>query len=582
MAGVPPATVPALLRLGALPQRDWGDALEEVLQIDVGLLDVERVSFWSFQRDPPSIACELGYVRGKRLFERGAMFLESECREYLSEVRRARVVAVRDATTDSRLACLAEYVRSHDIGALLDVPVFAGGELAGILCHEHIGGPREWTTHEIEIALSMSHTVAALLEARARSNAEEAERRAAFLAHAGAALATALEVQEAQRKAVRLAVPTLGEIATLIAFDGARAWRAAQAHATPEGQTLLEQLTKQYGGDIQAPGLGVQAIRERQSLILPVVEPDALGKEGLHEPEIALLKELHVRSAMAVLTRARGVITGVLTFAATARNYGRDELRFAEAYASQVGILLSNVQLYSRAQEAVRARDEFLSLAAHEIRTPLAALTFSAEVLARETPTDAPNGVRGAVAILGRQTKRLSRLSDLLIAATEADAAPMALSMETIDVAALVREVAADFEELLARAGCELRLVAEKPVVIHGDRVELKVVVASLLDNAMKFGAGRPIDVTVDAPSGHARVTVRDHGMGISNEQHARLFQRFERGVSPRHFGGLGLGLHISSRIVAAHGGSIRAESRAGEGAALIVELPCDATREQG
>ena len=110
--------------------------------------------------------------------------------------------------------------------------------------------------------------------------------------------------------------------------------------------------------------------------------------------------------------------------------------------------------------------------------------------------------------------------------------------------------------------------------MIHGDLTELKVVVSNLLNNAMKFGAGRPVDVAVDAPDGKARVTVRDHGIGIPDEQRARIFRRFERGVSMRHFGGLGLGLHLASRIVEAHGGTLRASSGAGEGATLTFELP--------
>ena len=154
MVGVPLTTIPALLRLGALPTHDWDKALGEVLRIASGLLEVERVSYWCFRDDPPCIVAELGYVRSRLLFERGAVLLESESGEYLAETRRVQVLAIDDAASDARVRSFASYLAKHDVGALLDVPVFAGGKLVGILCHEHVGGPREWTARDAELARS--------------------------------------------------------------------------------------------------------------------------------------------------------------------------------------------------------------------------------------------------------------------------------------------------------------------------------------------------------------------------------------------------------------------------------------------
>jgi signal transduction histidine kinase len=99
--------------------------------------------------------------------------------------------------------------------------------------------------------------------------------------------------------------------------------------------------------------------------------------------------------------------------------------------------------------------------------------------------------------------------------------------------------------------------------------------VTNLLSNAIKFGPGKPIEVFVGAERGVARLVVRDHGIGVAPEERDRIFGRFERAVSERHYGGLGLGLYISRRIVEVHGGSIRYDSRPGDGAAFTVELPC-------
>lgn len=98
---------------------------------------------------------------------------------------------------------------------------------------------------------------------------------------------------------------------------------------------------------------------------------------------------------------------------------------------------------------------------------------------------------------------------------------------------------------------------------------------SNLLSNAVKFGAGKPIEISIEQAQGRARLEVKDHGIGIAPERRERIFERFERAVSARHYGGLGLGLDICRRIVEAHGGSIRVESELGHGAKFTVELPC-------
>jgi signal transduction histidine kinase len=574
MVGVPAATIPALLRLGALSKHDWDRALEEVLRIASALLGVDRVSYWTFRDDPPSIHAELGYVSSRLLFERGTVLLESDCGEYVAETRRLQILAIDDTASDARARSLASYLKQHGVGALLDVPVFARGKLAGILCHEHVGGPREWTARETELALSVGQALATALEARARGSAEDAEQRSSFLARVSTALARTLDLDEARELTVRLPIPLLAEMVLLIGYDGARAWSLAQAHQDAGGQALLDRLARQRSDDVSGPGIGMKALREQQSLLLPLTNPSTLHAAGLDEESAGLIRRLGIRSAMSVLLEVRGETTGALTFATTTKSYDNDDLHFAESYAQRVGLMLSNVELYAQAKDAILVRDEFLSLAAHELRTPLMSLTLSADVLAKEACPDAPIASRRAVETIARQTRGLARLSDLLLAASQTERAPIRVDREPVDLAALVREVTTDFETALTRAGCELRLAADAPVLIHGDLTELRVVVSNLLNNAMKFGAGRPVDVAVDAPDGKARVTVRDHGIGIPDEQRARIFRRFERGVSMRHFGGLGLGLHLASRIVEAHGGTLRASSGAGEGATLTIELP--------
>lgn len=566
------SVVATLLRLGVMGKSDWDGALQQVLEICCDLLVVERASYWSFHDDPTAITCELGYVHSKRLLERGLVVTEGSAPEYFELVRSVNVLAIRDVRQDSRLGALSAYFATHAICGLLDVPVFARGRLAGILCHEHVGAPRDWTPHDHELALTLSQTLARLLEARARDHAEQSERRAAFLAQVASALADTLDPARAGEIVVRRGLPVLGDICSLVGYDGHRAWRIAAAHVEPAGQRILDELCARYGPDIDGPGLGMQALRERQSLLLPVTDEATLREAGLVDGHIELIGALRVRSLLSVLLRVRDEVTGVLTFGSRNRHYDREDMRFAEAYAQLVGTLLENARLYAQAQAAIGARDDFLSLAGHELRTPLTSLQLAVDVLRKATPATAT--AQRAVDTIARQTTRLSRLTELIVMTARQCDGELPLRFTRLDLGVLVRAVTRDFADLFARAGCELRLHADDGVIVEGDETGLEVVVSNLLANAMKFGKGAPIEVRVRRQGGAVRLVVCDHGIGIPLERLESVFDRYQRAVPLNHFGGLGLGLHITAKIVDAHRGQIRADSRPGEGATFTVELP--------
>jgi signal transduction histidine kinase len=279
---------------------------------------------------------------------------------------------------------------------------------------------------------------------------------------------------------------------------------------------------------------------------------------------------------MAVPLQFRGKLTGAMSFMSDHRTYGQDDLRFAEAYARQVSGILENTRLYQQAEEAIRVRDEFVSLASHELRTPLTALRTSAEGILRQVDKGdgaASESVLRLGRIVARQVEHLDRLSERLLAASQI-VGHLTLQTERFDLAASVGEVTRGLAARAAQFRSGIRVEAAAPVIGIWDRGRIDQAVCNLLENAIKFGAGQGIEVSVGARDGTAIISVRDRGIGISAEHLGLLFQRYQRGVSAQNFGGLGLGLYIVRVIVEAHGGTVRAESRIGEGAAFVVELP--------
>ncbi|MBZ4419807.1 PAS domain-containing sensor histidine kinase [Myxococcus sp. RHSTA-1-4] len=229
-------------------------------------------------------------------------------------------------------------------------------------------------------------------------------------------------------------------------------------------------------------------------------------------------------------------------------------------------------------QEAIRARDEFLSVASHELKTPLTSLGLRLHALARAIDADPDSSLARRhgreVAAMKRQVARLAELIDGLLDVSRISTGRLRIHREEVDLAALVQEVAARFGPEAERAGCALDLRLAGPCVGSWDRLRLEQVVSNLLSNALKYGAGRPVHLHVEEREGHARLWVRDEGIGIDAAAHARIFQKFERAVSERHYGGLGLGLYVVRTLIEAMGGTIRVESQPGEGATFFVELP--------
>jgi len=305
------------------------------------------------------------------------------------------------------------------------------------------------------------------------------------------------------------------------------------------------------------------------------------------EPEIGdpraipLLGRLHVSTYLRVPLVARDRCLGVMFLLATApqRRYGPADLALAEELGRRAALALDNARLYAKAQEAIGLRDEFLTIASHELKTPITSLQMQIQVterLVRRAPSAnvTPARLESMLQVLNRQTARLGHLVDELLDVSRLHTRRLGLVCEPVELASLIREVVEQMAAQLAAAGCSIALEMDEPVVGYWDRSRLEQVLLNLLSNAMKYGTHRPIFVGARRQGDTAAITVRDQGIGIAEEDQQRIFNRFERAVSAQNFGGLGLGLYLVRSIVTSHGGSVRVESKPNAGATFIVELP--------
>ncbi|HEX4404975.1 MAG TPA: ATP-binding protein [Polyangia bacterium] len=235
-------------------------------------------------------------------------------------------------------------------------------------------------------------------------------------------------------------------------------------------------------------------------------------------------------------------------------------------------------RLVRELEEAISARDDFLSIASHELRTPLTPIRLSVQSLKRKGQSLAavmPKGLANQLETMDRQVGRLDTLINELLDVSRITVGRLDLELSEFDATVLVREVVGRFQQELDWGGYKVTLDLDSPVVGRWDRLRLDQVVSNLLSNAMKYGGERKtIELRVADGAAGIEISVRDHGVGISVEDQERIFERFERLISVRHFGGFGLGLWIVRQIVEAHGGRVQVHSSPGEGSTFTVQVP--------
>jgi len=294
-----------------------------------------------------------------------------------------------------------------------------------------------------------------------------------------------------------------------------------------------------------------------------------------------------VKSLVMVPIRTANPIGAIGNYWASRHLVTDAELNVLQALADLTSVALENIQLYSKLQNKIREveasvkmRDEFLSVAAHELRTPLTALQLQlqslSELATRQNASQDRLSQRACSAVT--HSKRLSTLVDGLLDVSRVSSGHIAFQFESCDLVRITKDVIERFTEQAQRQGSPVSISAPESVLGMWDRLRIEQIITNLLSNAIKYGAHKPIEITVEQRPNFALLSVDDRGMGICEADRERIFERFERAVPLRHYGGLGLGLYISRKIAQAHGGNISVQSELALGSRFVVELPLHAS----
>lgn len=373
----------------------------------------------------------------------------------------------------------------------------------------------------VQVFLAMS-SLCTLLLASLACERQRVERIQQLLADAGTVLAESLKPSDTLPRVARLVVPELASGMVLWLKDEAgRLVPAVRVGVSPELEARLR---------AEVPGV-VFASRRR------------LGPEG---------------ASVLARIQHRGRVLGGLALVMAGRTHPLHprSATFVEDLAHHCALALENARLLSESQQALQARDEFIAVAAHELRTPLTALKLQLQSLLRllrQSP--AGEEVLSRFHAVARQVSRLGRLVESLLDVERIHTGRLRLEQEPVELAELVQDVVERFGGELERAGCELRVKTLGRATGLWDRTQLEQALGHLLGNALKFGAGHPIELTVESRDGRARLAVKDQGPGVPPEA-------------------MELGLVLTRQIAEAHGGRLQVISRSGAGATFVIELP--------
>jgi PAS domain S-box-containing protein len=413
----------------------------------------------------------------------------------------------------------------------------------------------------------------------ARSEAESSERRAAFLAEAGSMLATTLDYERTLINISRLAIPTFADWCFVyLALDGQQISSGLIAHADPQKEFLAQQI-EILPEDLSSDTLPVVRVFETGTpeLIADITDED-LRTTVRDSTKYEALQQLGLRSAVVVPIPGRHTVLGVIGFSSNKPNrYTSTELIFAQDLARRISLALENARLYREAQEANRAKDEFLATLSHELRTPLNAILGWTQILRSKHLDQVTTG--RAFEAIERNAKAQAELIEDMLDVSRIITGRLRLELQPVQLSEAVEAALESVRPAAEAKGVRLEsnIIADCGI-ISGDQHRLQQIVWNLLSNAVKFTpASGLVRVKLEPTEGEAKLTVTDTGRGISPHFLPYVFDRFRQAETmvSRTAGGLGLGLSIARHLVELHGGVIEASSEGeGRGATFVVTFP--------
>jgi K+-sensing histidine kinase KdpD len=404
-----------------------------------------------------------------------------------------------------------------------------------------------------------------------RHHAENDQQRFKFLSEASLILSENLNHEKTLKKIVSHSVPRFADGCVVDLFKGGQLFRVAAAHVNPKKEVITHEIACRSGFKIRSPmdvvlSSGEPILITDMKSVYQRIEADGRNCDAL--------KFIGMKSLIMVPLGPKEKPIGAMGFCTseTERIFDHLDVTLAVEISRRATVAIENAKLFNQAQESVKLRDDFLSIASHELKTPLTSICLQLDLVKRSNDLQSDNNSRLAKAfeVFDLQSARLAKLIDSLLDFTLIQAGKLSLSLEMINLSELV-ELAV---ETLPTSIPKPILRLDEEIVGFWDRTRLDQVIVNLISNGIKYGGEKPLHIEISSNRNHAILKVQDFGMGIAKSDQEIIFDRFQRAKGEFKAWGMGLGLFITRQIVEAHHGTIKIESEMNKGSTFIVEIP--------
>ena len=429
------------------------------------------------------------------------------------------------------------------------------------------------------IRTSTGEIIGASKIARDISEPQQAARQAAFLAEAGAVLASSLDYEATLTSVANLAVPAIADWCAVDIVRGGKIDRLAVAHVDPSKIPFAKMVRERYENPHQPYSVSAVIQTGVPALVDGITDDMIVAAAGGDAERVRLVRSLGLRAYMCVPLVAHGQTLGALTLVTgdSGRRYSSRDLRFAQDVAYRAALAVDNARAYDQTQQANRLKDEFLATLSHELRTPLNAILGYSRMI-RSGLTTGEKQER-AIATVERNATSLTQIVEDVLDVSRIISGKLRLNVQPVELPDVVAHAVETILPAANAKGVRVQVVIDpRAAPVSGDPERLQQVIWNLISNAVKFTArGGHVQVRVERVNSHVEIVVSDTGIGIPTEFLPHIFERFRQadaGTTRQH-GGLGLGLAITRHLVEIHGGTVHAASGGpGAGATFRVKLP--------
>ncbi|MCM2348966.1 MAG: ATP-binding protein [Bacteriovoracaceae bacterium] len=499
------------------------------------------------------------------------------------------MVVVSDIATDPRWKKYKDLAQEHGLKVSWSSPIISrDGKVLGTFAM-YFNEAKEPSEFEGQIVKDVIAAAALSIEhLQLIHRMEERTKETELLADARKILANSIEYEKVLKNIPELIVSYFADWCFISLADDVGKLHVQTAAATPETKERLKEF-ESYKADKRAPHGLARATREGRSLLYSHVTDDDLNLEinewpviGTKNPRyVKIVRDVGLKSYMAIPMIVRGEVLGGMIVASfqEGRHYTQEDLKLMDEIVHSCTMAIDNAVLYRESQRTIQNRENLISVASHELRTPLTSLKMRIDLLVRliETskfPSNVMEKLAPIVSEIQPDVQKFTKLIEALLDVSRITNKKLQLSFQEVNISKVITDEIKRIENDFKVQNCPLIVNIEDNVIGECDPLRLQQVISNLLINALKFGNKKPVEMQMKADEDKVIFTIKDLGIGVAPEDKWRIFKPFERAVSDRYFGGLGLGLYISQQIVEEHKGSIYLESAPGQGSTFVVELP--------